>query len=116
MGYRSDVGFACDPIIKQVVETMSEWDSEFKELLEYGEDLADGHDQGRYRWESVKWYESFPDVQIIENIMVMCDNCDIHGLAYDSYGFIRIGEELDDLEMKGDTCAFDLYINRSLDI
>tara|TARA_B100000927_G_scaffold198582_1_gene160546 strand:- start:253 stop:621 length:369 start_codon:yes stop_codon:yes gene_type:complete len=116
MGYRSDVGFACDPIIKQVIETMGEWDSEFKELLDYGEDLADGHDQGRYRWESVKWYESFPDVQVVENIMSMCDNCDINGLAYDSYGFIRIGEELDDVEMKGDTCAFDLYINRSLDI
>ena len=116
MGYRSDVGFACDPIVKQVIETIGEWDSEFKELLDYGEDLADGHDQGRYRWESVKWYESFPDVQIIENIMVMCDNCDVNGLAYDSYGFIRIGEELDDVEMKGDTCAFDLYVNRSLDI
>lgn len=116
MGYRSDVGFACDPIIKQVIETVGDWDSEFKELLDYGEDLADGHDQGRYRWESVKWYESFPDVQIVENIMVMCDNCDGAGLAYDSYGFIRIGEELDDVEMKGDTCAFDLYVNRSLDI
>ena len=116
MGYRSDVGFACDPIVKQVIETMGEWDKEFKELLDYGEDLASGHDQGRYRWESVKWYESYPDVQVIENIMVMCDNCDINGLAYDSYGFIRIGEELDDVEMKGDTCAFDLYVNRSLDI
>ena len=116
MGYRSDVGFACDPIIKQVIETIGEWDSEFKELLDCGEDLAFGHDQGRYRWESVKWYESYPDVQVIDNIMVMCDNCNINGLAHDSYGFIRIGEELDDVEMKGDTCAFDLYVNRSLDI
>ena len=116
MGYRSDVGFACDPIIKQVVETVGEWDSEFKEFLDYGEDLAVGDDQGRYRWEGVKWYESFPDVQIVENIMTMCDNYDAPGLAYDSYGFIRIGEELDDSEMRGDTCAFDLYINSSLGI
>ena len=116
MGYRSDVGFACDPIIKQVIETVAEWDKEFKELLDYGEDLADGHDQGRYRWESVKWYESYPDVSVVENIMVMCDSCDINGLAYDSYGFIRIGDEIDDVEMKGDTGAFDLYVNRSIDI
>ena len=115
MGYRSDVGFACDPIIKQVIETVGEWDREFKEFLDYGEDMA-SDDFGRYRWEGVKWYESFPDVQIVENIMTMCDNCDINGLAYDSYGFIRIGEELDDLETKGDTCAFDLYVNRSIDI
>ena len=116
MGYRSDVGFACDPIIKQVIGTMSEWDSEFKEFLDYGEDLSGGHDQGRYMWESVKWYESYPDVSVVENIMVMCDNCDINGLAYDSYGFVRIGEELEDIEMKGEPSTFDLYVNRSLDI
>ena len=116
MGYRSDVGFACDPIIKQVVETVAEWDSEFRELLDCGEDLAEGDGHGRWRFESVKWYDSFPDVQIVENIMSMCNNYDAPGLAYDSYGFIRIGEELDDVEMKGDTCAFDLYVNRSLAI
>mgnify|MGYP001287387529 FL=1 len=116
MGYRSDVGFACDPIIKQVVETVGEWDKEFKELLDYGEDLAAGHAQGRWRFDSAKWYDSYPDVQIMENIMTMCDNVNDPGLCYDSYGFIRIGEELDDVEMKGEPSAFDLYVNRSLDI
>jgi len=116
MGYRSDVGFACDPIIKQVIEIVGEWDSEFKELLDYGEDLAEGDAQGRWRFEYAKWYDSFPDVQIMENIMTMCDNVDTSGLCYDSYGFIRIGEELEDIEMKGDPSAFDLYVNRSLDI
>ena len=116
MGYRSNVGFACDPIIKQVIETVGEWDSEFKELLDYGEDLAEGDAQGRWRFDYAKWYDSFPDVQIMENIMTMCDNVQHPGLCYDSYGFIRIGEELDDLEMKGDPSAFDLYVNRSLDI
>lgn len=115
MGYRSDVGFACDPIIKQVIETVGEWDSEFKSLLQCGDDLSnDG--SGRWRFEYVKWYESYPDVQVIENVMVMCDNADINGLCYDSYGFIRIGEELDDVEMKGEPSTFDLYVNRSLDI
>ena len=116
MGYRSDVGFACDPIVKQVVETLGEWDKEFKELLDYGEDLAEGSDCGRWRFDYAKWYDSFPDVQIVENIMVMCDNVDTGGLAYDSYGFIRIGEEYEDIEMRGDPSAFDLYLNRSLDI
>ena len=115
MGYRSDVGFACDPIIKQVVETMAEWDSEFKELLQCGDALS-YDDYGRWRFESVKWYDSFPDVQIVENIMTMCDNTDITGLCYETYGFIRLGEEHDDNETRGDTCAFDLYINRSIDI
>tara|TARA_B100000427_G_scaffold329743_1_gene347446 strand:+ start:4936 stop:5283 length:348 start_codon:yes stop_codon:yes gene_type:complete len=115
MGYRSDVGFACDPIIKQVMMTVADWDKEFKELLNYGEDLS-RDDHGRWRFESSKWYDSFPDVQIVENIMVMCDNVDINGLCYDSYGFIRIGEEYEDIELKGDPSAFDLYVNRSIDI
>lgn len=115
MGYRSDVGFACDPIIKDVIETVTEWDKEFKELLDYGEDLSSDH-FGRWRFDYAKWYDSFPDVQIMENIMSMCDDVDISGLAYDSYGFIRIGEEYGDIEMKGDPFAFDLYVNRSLDI
>ena len=115
MGYRSDVGFACDPIIRQVIETMAEWDSEFKELLQCGDDLS-CDDFGRWRFESVKWYESFPDVRIMENIMAMCDSVDIDGLCYETYGFIRLGEEHADIEIKGDTCAFDLYVNRSIDI
>ena len=115
MGYRSDVAFACDPIIKDVVETVAEWDKEFKEMVGYADDLSND-DFGRWRFNDIKWYEGYTDVQVIENIMVMCDNVDISGLAYDSYGFIRIGEELDDVEMKGDTSAFDLYVNRSIDI
>ena len=115
MGYRSDVGFACDPIIKQVIETVGEWDSEFKELLQCGDDLSNDN-YGRWRFDYAKWYDSYPDVQIMENIMTMCDNVQHPGLCYDSYGFIRIGEELNDLEMKGDPSAFDLYVNRSLDI
>ena len=115
MGYRSDVGFACDPIIKQVVETVAEWDKELKDLINYADDMSsDGY--GRWLFSDVKWYESYPDVQIIENIMTMCDNADINGLCYDSYGFVRLGEELDDTEMRGDTCSFDLYVNRSIDI
>ena len=115
MGYRSDVGFACDPIIKQVIETMAEWDSEFKALLDDSDDVS-SDDFGRYCWHSIKWYDSYPEVQVIENIMIMCDNTDITGCSYDSYGFVRIGEELEDIEMKGEPATFALYVNRSLDI
>lgn len=115
MGYRSDVAFACDPIVKDIVQTVAEWDKEFKELLDCGDDLSpDNH--GRWLFSYVKWYESYPDVQIVENIMTMLDNVDIKGFCYDSYGFVRLGEEMDDNEMRGDTSAFDLYVNRSIDI
>ena len=76
MGYRSDVAFACDPIVKDIVKTVAEWDKEFKELLNCGDDLSPD-DHGRWLFSYVKWYESYPDVQIVENIMTMLDNVDI---------------------------------------
>ena len=115
MGYRSEVAFACDPIVKDVVETVAEWDKEFKELLDYSDDMSHD-DYGRWLFSDVKWYESYPDVQIVDNIMTMLDNVDIDGFGYDSYGFVRLGEEMDDNEMRGDTSAFDLYVNRSIEI
>lgn len=115
MGYRSDVAFACDPIVKDIVETVAEWDKDLKELLSYADDLSTD-DFGRWLFSDVKWYDSYPDVQIFERIMDMLDNVGGDGFAYDSYGFVRIGEEMDDNEMRGDTGTFDLYINRSIDI
>ena len=104
-----------NPIVKDIVKTVAEWEKDFKELLDCGDDLS-SDDHGRWLFSYVKWYESYSDVQIIENIMTMLDNVDINGFAYDSYGFVRLGEEMDDNEMRGDTSAFDLYINRSIDI
>ena len=112
MGYRSDVGFACTPMVKQVIEQVCEWDSEFKELIGYASDESHGTDDGRWLWNSVKWYPDFPDVQIMENLMVILDNSEM----YDEYGLIRIGEEQDDMETKGSPYEFDMYLNRSISI
>ena len=40
---------------------------------------------------------------------------DAQGLE-DLYGFIRIGEETDDIEQRGAPYEFDLYVNRSIEI
>ena len=116
MGYRSDVAFACDPIVKDIVQTIAEWDSDLKELLDCASDLSPGDDDGRWLFTYMKWYESYPDVQIVENIMSMLDEVDIDGFCYDSYGFIRLGEETDDSELRGCTSSHELYVNRSIDI
>ena len=111
MGYRSDVGIACTPMVKQIVEQVCEWDSEFKEMI----NCADNHsfdDSGRWFWDSVKWYETYPDVLIMENIMTILDNSEM----YDEYGMIRIGEEHEDIETRGSPYEFDMYVNRSIGI
>ena len=111
MGYRSDVGFACTPMVKQIIEQVCEWDSEFKELINYADNHS-ANDSGRWFWEYVKWYEDYPDIQIMENLMTALDSSDLH----DEFGMIRIGEEQDDIESKGSPYEFDMYVNRSIDI
>lgn len=111
MGYRSDVGFACSPMVKQIIEQVCEWNSEFKELISYAHDHS-GDDTGRWFWADVKWYESHPDVQIMENLMIVLDNSEL----YEEYGLIRLGEEVDDVETKGTPYEFDMYVNRSIEL
>lgn len=111
MGYRSDVGFTCTPVVKQVIEQVCEWNSEFKELIDYADNRS-FNDSGRWFWEGVKWYDDFPDVQIMENLMVVLDNSEM----YDEYGFIRIGEETEDIETKGSPYELGMYVNRSIGI
>ena len=66
----------------------------------------------RLHFEDVKWYEGYHDVDMFNRLM---EHLEAHGLE-DLYGFVRIGEELDDVEMRGCTYEFDLGINRSIDI
>lgn len=112
MGYRSDVGFACTPMVKQIIEQVCEWDSDLEELFQCAQDLAHQAKSGRWFWEYAKWYDSYPDIQIMENLMATLDRSEL----YDEYGMIRIGEEHEDIETKGSPHEFDMYVNRSIDI
>ena len=111
MGYRSDVGFACTPMVKQVIEQVCEGDLDLKDLFQCAKDCS-SDDDGRWFWDYVKWYEDYPDIQIMENLMVALDSSEL----YEEYGMIRIGEEQDDIETKGTPYEFDMYVNRSIDI
>ena len=111
MGYRSDVGFACTPMVKQIIEQVCEWDLDLKELFQCAEERSSSED-GRWFWEYAKWYDSYPDIQIMENLMAILDRSQL----YDEYGMIRIGESDDDIETKGSPHEFDMYVNRSIDI
>ena len=115
MGYRSEVGFACDPIVKEIIETVSEWNSDLRQLLDDADDLTND-EYGRWRWDWVKWYDSYPEINTMERIMQLAENAEAQGLSYDSYGFIRVGEDYEDVEMKGAPSEFDLYLNRSVEI
>ena len=106
MGYRSDVA----------LELTKEKNDLFRALYaaKFPEDLSwlydniqqESEDGTLYCWDSVKWYDSFPEVGFIESF--------IDSLDYEDYAFIRIGEESDDNEHRGDGDLFGLCINRRI--
>ena len=118
MGYRSDVGWACDPAVAEVIDAVlelnpKESNPDIHSLIDMGRDKHRGFERlDRLYFEHLKWYEGYHDVDMFNRLMEMLD---ANGLE-DFYGFVRIGEEMDDIEMRGCTYEYDLGVSRSIDI
>ena len=61
-------------------------------------------------WKDVKWYDDFPEIRFIEDLLDALDECE--------FVFCRIGEDFDDSEMRGffRDDPFGVGIERSLRI
>jgi len=118
MGYRSDVGFACDPAVAEVIGAVlelnpKESNSDLHSLVDHGRDKHRGFERlDRLFFEHVKWYENYEDVGMFNKLMSFLETHDM----CDLYGFIRIGEDYDDIETQGTPYEFDMGICRSIDI
>jgi len=119
MGYRSDIGLALTQKAVQILhqklnalDKNSEAFSVVTDFLIYADKHYEDTDSGAevYLWEYVKWYEEFPDVSFIENLLAELD--------WEDFLFIRIGDELDDIETRGSfwNNPFDLGISRKISI
>ena len=114
VGYRSQVAFACTKEVHEIVIAAAEMNKEFKEFL-MADDLCTGMitgTEGRYFWEGVKYYDGHTCVDALNGIMGFLDDLGRDG----EYGFIKLGEEMDDNEMMGDPSSFDLWVNRSIEV
>ncbi len=111
MGYRSDVGLA---LCKEAAAILKSMLKEAKVNERYLFDHADHHDvdddsgDELWRWESVKWYDGYPEVDFVTNFL--------HELDPSSYLLVRVGEQYDDIELGGDywTNAFGLDVARNI--
>ena len=118
MGYRSDVGWACDPAVAEVIDAVlelnpKESNPEIHTLIDEGRDRHRGFERlDRLYFDHLKWYEGYHDVDMFNRLMEILD---AYGLD-EFYGFIRIGEETDDIEQRGSPYEYDMYINRSIEI
>jgi hypothetical protein len=94
MGYRSDVGLAiqADALAKMIESDPSKSDK-VRECLDCADEhlkSADGNHL--FYWECIKWY-CYDDQVALES--------GLNSLDSETYYFARIGEDLEDVEVKG---------------
>ena len=107
MGYRSEVYLRFAEPIVEVIDAARKLDDTLDKMLSEGEAARIDKVKTDFHWYDTKWYDTYPEVQAIENLLDM--------LQDDDYGFIRLGEEEGDIESKGYPSEYDMYTNTSVD-
>ena len=97
MGYRSDVAIAMTKKAAELLKTkLAEATPDQRYLLDNPDlyEVDSKTEEALWRWHYVKWYEEFAEVAFIDNVL--------KELSDDDYLFIRLGENYDDIELRGD--------------
>jgi len=128
MGYRSEVILAVGPeVMPQFMITMAK-SPQARELCwadhdEMVKDYCDIKGAFLFRWGGIKWYDSYEEIQAIQDFIEWCESeevptgekdaegNDVQAGASEFYRFVRIGEEMDDNEVQG--WGFDIHIERT---
>ena len=121
MGYRSEVILAVGPeVMPQFMVTMAKSPEArrmcFADADTMIKDYCDIEGAFLFRWDHVKWYDSFEEVEAIQDFMQWCadEQIEVDGEqvnADEYFRFVRIGAEMDDNEVQG--WGFDIHIERS---
>ena len=132
MGYRSEVVLYVGPeVMPQFMVTMAKCQAArtmcFGDHEQMIKDYQGTKGSMLFKWDWMKWYDSFPEVQAIEDFMDWCedeevptgekdeDGNDKLACAIEFFKFIRLGEEMDDSAQRGDAFWGDICINRSIE-
>ncbi len=98
MGYRSEVHLVLSAA-GRVAITVASIKPELLKEADTIEELSEG--RIHYNWDWVKWYDNYTDVMGVTALMDHFDQLE-NSEHTPFYGFIRMGEEVDDLERRGD--------------
>jgi len=105
MGYRSEVVLAvAEKVMPQFLATMAK-SPETRRLCfqDHCDMVKDYYGKGNilFRWDGIKWYEGYEEVDALTNFMDWCDEEDDNEIEY---RFVRVGEEYEDIVYRG--CGF----------
>ena len=129
MGYRSEVVLAVSKeLVPHFMATMARFPEVRPLVFEYTDNLNQDYDgEGGWliHWSDIKWYNA--TYEPIGAIQSFVDNCDADtleswtteieeelGRVSNHFRFLRIGEEWDDVENKGEYCWDSIGLNRSM--
>ena len=121
MGYRSDVAIAIHKDLQGDFLTFLNTEKLMSEIFGDHSDFdLDKNYQGDGHWlftaDQIKWYatwEEFADIQMFEKFMDAMEE-DVE--KREKFRFLRIGEEIEDIEYRGDWYASDIYVRRSIQV
>ena len=121
MGYRSDVCIALTDsatrLMKTIISHLPEH-HELRELVKMDEgtfrELRSDHlanqdldCESKMYFEGIKWYESYEDVGLIEEIL--------DSINEEEWLLTRVGEEMNDIDQKGGYIDSDVYVSRKIE-
>jgi hypothetical protein len=103
MGYRSDVCIKVSNNYKLGLAVVLNQKFEATTSLA---DNVDYYDGNTFYITSVKWYEGYRDIDCVMEFLKT--------LPDEEYGFIRIGEDIEDIEELGEPWDFDMFVSREI--
>ena len=114
MGYRSEVVLAVNKeIMPEFLAHLATSDQAkslvFSDHCHLDQDYC-GEGHLLVNWTDIKWYEGYPDVDVIEQFTCEMDQDIASG---ELFRFVRVGEDYEDIEQRG--YGFDIFVNRSID-
>ena len=132
MGYRSEVVLYVGPeVMPQFMVTMAKSQPARELCFAHHDDMVKDYanidGSLLFKWEWLKWYDSYECISALTDFMDWCDGEDIPtgkkcpegkektNPAFEFYKFIRIGEETEDIEYRGDAMWGDICVNRSIE-
>ena len=121
MGYRSDVAIAIHKDLHGEFLTFLKTEKLMSEIFGDMSDFTLDKDfQGEGHWlftcNSIKWYTTFnefEDIQLFENFM---DAMEEVVEKREKYRFVRIGEEIEDIEYRGDWWESEIHVKREIQV
>tara|TARA_R100001198_G_C5054431_1_gene108731 strand:+ start:107 stop:487 length:381 start_codon:yes stop_codon:yes gene_type:complete len=125
MGYRSEVVLVVGKeVMPQFMVTMAKSPDARSLCFAEATRHEDYEEKGNmlFAWDCIKWYDSYEEIRAIEDFLDWCDSEDVPSQdakgervsGDECYRFVRIGEEVEDIEERG-SGFWDVGVRRSIE-